>query len=50
MNATGITKATTININVEGGKLGVSFKKRQINLLMSLNGPATFVFEGTITI
>jgi diaminopimelate epimerase len=27
MNATGITKATTININVEGGKLGVSFKK-----------------------
>jgi hypothetical protein len=27
MNATGITtKATTININVEGGKLGVSLK------------------------
>jgi diaminopimelate epimerase len=51
MNATGATKATTININVEGGKLGVSFIKDSNQFTnVFLNGPATFVFEGTITI
>lgn len=51
MNATGATKATTININVEGGKLGVSFEKQGDHYTnVFLIGPATFVFEGTIYI
>jgi diaminopimelate epimerase len=29
MNATGVTDATSIDLNVEGGKLVVSFDKRQ---------------------
>ncbi|MEO8253553.1 MAG: diaminopimelate epimerase [Flavobacterium sp.] len=51
MNATGQTNLTAININVEGGKLSVSFEKagdKYINVF--LNGPAEFVFEGTIEI
>lgn len=51
MNATGVTTATSININVEGGKLGVSFVKEANQYTnVFLKGPAAFVFEGTITI
>ena len=42
---------TAINMNVEGGKLSVSFEKegdKYVNVF--LNGPAKFVFEGTIEI
>tara|TARA_R110002033_G_scaffold5486_1_gene23636 strand:+ start:66 stop:848 length:783 start_codon:yes stop_codon:yes gene_type:complete len=51
MNATGQTNLTAINMNVEGGKLSVSFEKegdKYVNVF--LNGPAKFVFEGTIEI
>jgi diaminopimelate epimerase len=34
MNATGKTDATSIDLNVEGGKLVVSFDKKTINILM----------------
>lgn len=51
MNATGQTNATAININVEGGKLVVSFDKGQNGFTnVFLKGPAEFVFKGTITI
>jgi hypothetical protein len=33
MNANELTKATTINIDVQGGKLGVSFTKEGILLM-----------------
>jgi len=48
MHATGKTTANQIGINVEGGKLEVSFEKqseRYTNVI--LKGPATFVFKGT---
>jgi diaminopimelate epimerase len=51
MNAIGQTDLTAINMNVEGGKLSVSFEKegnKYVNVF--LNGPAKFVFEGTIEI
>lgn len=51
MNAIGQTNLTAINMNVEGGKLSVSFEKegdKYTNVF--LNGPAKFVFEGTIEI
>ena len=32
MNAIGQTNSTAININVEGGKLSVSFEKKEINI------------------
>ena len=51
MNAIGQTNSTAINMNVEGGKLSVSFEKegdKYSNVF--LNGPAKFVFEGTIEI
>ena len=51
MNATGQTNLTAINMNVEGGKLAVSFEKdgdKYVNVF--LIGPAKFVFEGTIEI
>ena len=51
MNAIGQTNLTAINMNVEGGKLSVSFEKegdKYSNVF--LNGPAKFVFEGTIEI
>ncbi len=51
MNATGQTHATSIKMNVEGGKLSVTFDKegeKYTNVF--LNGPAEFVFEGTIEI
>lgn len=51
MNATGQTDATTINVNVEGGKLVVSFDKNENGFTnVFLKGPAEFVFKGTIEI
>jgi diaminopimelate epimerase len=51
MNATGLTKATAIDVNVEGGKLAVSFdiKDNQYTNVF-LIGPAEFVFKGSIAI
>ncbi len=49
MNAIGKTNSHNIKLDVEGGKLEVSFDKvddRYINVF--LKGPATFVFEGEI--
>jgi diaminopimelate epimerase len=51
MNAIGKTNLNEIAIDVEGGKLKVSFEKTNTgyeNVL--LEGPATFVFEGEIEI
>lgn len=51
MNATGQTDATTINVNVEGGKLVVTFDKTSSGYTnVFLKGPAEFVFKGTIKI
>ncbi|OCB78051.1 diaminopimelate epimerase [Flavobacterium crassostreae] len=51
MYATAETTATTININVEGGKLAVSFDKKGNQFTnVFLVGPATFVFEATIEV
>ena len=45
------TTATTIHINVEGGKLEVSFNPRDgIYTDVFLSGPAEFVFKGTLNI
>jgi diaminopimelate epimerase len=49
--ATGQTHLNAINLNVEGGKLAVSFDKvdgKYTNVF--LKGPAEFVFKGTIEI
>ena len=51
MNATGQTDLNTIHLNVEGGKLAVSFDiedGKYTNVF--LKGPAEFVFKGTIQI
>ena len=49
MNAIGQTDLNTININVEGGKLAVSFDKNNGKYSnVFLKGPAEFVFKGTI--
>lgn len=49
MNATGQTHLNAINLNVEGGKLSVSFNKENGKYTnVFLKGPAEFVFEGTI--
>jgi len=51
MNATGQTNSNEINLNVEGGKLAVSFDiedGKYTNVF--LKGPAEFVFKGTIQI
>jgi diaminopimelate epimerase len=49
MHATGKTSFNEIIINVQGGKLKVSFEKMGNNYNnVHLTGPATFVFEGTI--
>jgi diaminopimelate epimerase len=51
MNATGQTDANEINVNVEGGKLVVSFDKNQNGFTnVFLKGPAEFVFKGTIEV
>jgi diaminopimelate epimerase len=51
MNATGQTDKTSINLNVEGGKLVVSFDKLGNHYTnVFLTGPANFVFKGTIEI
>jgi len=51
MNILGKTQASTINLNVEGGKLIVSFEKNESHFTkVTLKGPAEFVFKGTIAI
>ncbi|WDF62591.1 diaminopimelate epimerase [Flavobacterium sp. KACC 22763] len=51
MNAIGETDKTSINLNVEGGKLVVSFDKDNGGYTnVFLTGPAKFVFKGTIEI
>jgi diaminopimelate epimerase len=51
MNATGQTDLNAINLNVEGGKLAVSFDKEDGKYTnVFLKGPAEFVFKGTMDI
>jgi len=51
MNATGKTNSTSIHLNVEGGKLEVSFDKNEGRFTnVFLKGPAEFVFQGVIEI
>jgi len=51
MNAIGKTNATSIHLNVEGGKLEVSFEKKNNQFTnVFLIGPAEFVFKGQIGI
>jgi diaminopimelate epimerase len=51
MNAIGKTNSNEIAIDVEGGKLKVSFEKTNTGYeKVILEGPATFVFEGEIEI
>ena len=49
MNATGKTSSNNIQINVEGGKLEVTFEKEnEIYKNVLLKGKAEFVYEGAI--
>lgn len=49
MNAIGKTNSCTIKLDVEGGKLEVSFDKEPSGYTnVYLKGPATFVYEGEI--
>ena len=49
MNAIGKTNSSNITVNVQGGKLGVSFvEKNGIFTNVFLTGPAEFVFETNI--
>jgi len=51
MNYIGKTNSNTIKINVQGGKLEVSFDKKDSHYSnVFLKGPATFVFQGKINI
>jgi diaminopimelate epimerase len=51
MNAAGKTNATSIHLNVEGGKLEVYFDKKDgLFTNVFLKGPAEFVFKGEISI
>jgi len=51
MKALGKTNSDTINLNVEGGKLEVSFTEKNEKFTnVFLKGPATFVFKGEIEI
>jgi diaminopimelate epimerase len=51
MNVIGQTEATSINLNVEGGKLAVSFDKKGDEFTnVFLIGPAEFVFKGQIEV
>ncbi|WP_296149312.1 diaminopimelate epimerase [uncultured Flavobacterium sp.] len=51
MKATGKTVSNQIKLNVEGGKLEVSFNEKDGKFVdVFLKGPATFVFEGNVKI
>jgi len=51
MNATSKTNARSINLNVQGGELSVSFDKKDGEFTnVFLKGPAEFVFKGEIEI
>lgn len=51
MNVLGKTKANSVDLNVQGGKLVVSFDKKDGQFInVFLKGPAEFVFEGKINI
>jgi diaminopimelate epimerase len=51
MNAIGKTTSNVIDINVEGGKLKVSFDKNGTSYSnVFLEGKAEFVFEGIIEV
>ena len=51
MNVLGKTDSCTINLNVQGGKLIVSFvKEDSVFKKVMLKGPAKFVFNGIIEI
>ena len=51
MNHIGKTNSNTIKINVQGGKLEVSFDKKDSHFSnVFLKGPASFVFHGIINI
>jgi len=51
MNVLGKTDTKTINLNVEGGKLVVSFERNGDQFTnVFLKGPAEFVFKGTIAV
>jgi len=51
MKAIGKTTSNQIKLNVEGGKLEVSFQEKDGKYVdVFLKGPATFVFEGSVEI
>ena len=51
MKATGKTESSVIQLRVEGGELEVSFEEKNgFFTQVFLKGPATFVFEGNLTI